>query len=187
MKRSVLVLALSTTCATVAAGAEPADRIQASRAAVKAFMGELKSELQAAMKAEGPVHAIEVCNKKAPRIAARISKDKGWEVGRTSLNLRNPGNAPDDWEREVLQTFEQRKAEGEDPRKIEYSELVEVDGEKAFRYMKAIPTGGVCLACHGKNISEPVKSKLDELYPEDQARGYELGDIRGAFTITQPM
>jgi hypothetical protein len=29
--------------------------------------------------------------------------------------------------------------------------------------------------------------KIDELYPNDQARGYSPGDIRGAFTIQQGM
>ncbi len=53
--------------------------------------------------------------------------------------------------------------------------------------MKAIPTGGVCLSCHGQRISQPVEAKLERLYPNDRARGYELGDIRGAFTITQPL
>jgi len=34
---------------------------------------------------------------------------------------------------------------------------------------------------------EPVKAKLDTYYPADQARGFKVGDIRGAFTISQPM
>ncbi|MBL6933600.1 MAG: DUF3365 domain-containing protein, partial [Rhodospirillales bacterium] len=54
--------------------------------------------------------------------------------------------------------------------------------------MKAIPTDEKpCLACHGGNISEEVAAKLDDLYPQDKARGYNAGDIRGAFTIRQPM
>ena len=31
-----------------------------------------------------------------------------------------------------------------------------------------------------------VVAKLEELYPEDTALGFEIGDIRGAFSITQP-
>jgi hypothetical protein len=56
------------------------------------------------------------------------------------------------------------------------------------RYMKAIPTAAKpCLACHGAKISPEVAAKLDDIYPEDKARGYGAGDIRGAFTIRQPM
>ena len=68
-----------------------------------------------------------------------------------------------------------------------YFETVENNGKKSFRFMKAIPTGEVCLKCHGGNIAPPIRAKLKELYPNDMATGYKLGDVRGAFTITQPM
>lgn len=180
-----LVVALPWV-ATVNAG-EVEDRSQASRAAVKAFFGSLKGELTSAMKAGGPRHAIEICNKKAPGIAKQISEEKGWRVARTSLKLRNPANAPDAWEQKVLADFDRRKGAGEDPTKMEHAEIVEHEGKRMFRYMKAIPTGAVCTKCHGGTIDPGVEEKLAELYPTDKARGYSKGDIRGAFTIVQPM
>jgi len=51
--------------------------------------------------------------------------------------------------------------------------------------MKAIPIQPVCLACHGEKISPEVKAELDVQYPEDRARGFNLGDISGAFTVKQ--
>lgn len=51
--------------------------------------------------------------------------------------------------------------------------------------MKAIPTGGVCIACHGAELDPAIAQKINELYPDDQATGYKPGDIRGAFTISQ--
>ena len=53
--------------------------------------------------------------------------------------------------------------------------------------MKAIPPAGLCLACHGEQLDSVVKARLETLYPDDQALGYRVGDIRGAFTITQPL
>jgi hypothetical protein len=53
--------------------------------------------------------------------------------------------------------------------------------------MKAIPTGKVCLKCHGEKIDPDVEASLKQNYPRDKARGFKEGDIRGAFTITQPM
>ena len=47
--------------------------------------------------------------------------------------------------------------------------------------------GEVCLKCHGENIDPAVKAKLGELYPNDKATGYKLGDLRGAFTVRQEM
>jgi hypothetical protein len=162
-------------------------RAAESRVVAKEFMQNLKGELQTAMKAGGPVNAIGVCNETAPRIAEALSTQKGWEVGRTSLKVRNPDNAPDAWEEKVLKQFEARKVGGEDPNTLEYFEMAKTEDGKVFRYMKAIPTGEVCLACHGESIAVAVREKLQVLYPDDKATGYKVGDLRGAFTITQPM
>ena len=154
-----------------------------SKAVVKEFMTQLGGELKGAMKAGGPVNAINVCNKKAPVIAKALSAKYGWKVARTSLKTRNSSNAPDAWETQVLNKFEERKANGEAVKPMAYFEAV----DNSFRFMKAIPTGEICLKCHGENIAAPIKAKLKELYPNDMATGYKLGDVRGAFTITQPM
>jgi len=160
-------------------------RAAESRSAVKEFAGQLKGELQAAMKSGGPVKAIEVCQVKAPAIASEISNKKGWEVARTSLKTRNPANAPDAWEREVLKRFNEQKAQGMDAKKMEQYAVVEENGIKKFRFMKAIPAGGVCMACHGETLAPDIAQKIETLYPNDNATGYKSGDIRGAFTITQ--
>lgn len=163
------------------------ERVAGSRELVEQFMGQLRAELQSAMKAGGPVHAIQVCSKKAPAIAKSLSEKTGWAVGRTSLRVRNAAHIPDSWEREVLNRFEQWKAEGRDVKSLEYHEVIEREGERMFRYMKAIPTGGACLVCHGKTLPNGVQSELDALYPHDQAKGFEVGDLRGAFTIVQDL
>ncbi|MEW8350145.1 MAG: DUF3365 domain-containing protein, partial [Candidatus Thiodiazotropha taylori] len=108
-------------------------------------------------------------------------------VGRTSLKLRNPENRADAWETAVLNEFESRKINGEDPMKMIKAEVVEENGRKVFRMMKAIPTAEVCTKCHGAELAEPVSTKLKELYPADEARGYKPGDLRGAFTLKKPL
>jgi hypothetical protein len=162
-------------------------RAEASRSAAKAFMQDLKAALQQAMKEGGPVNAIGVCNEKAPAIAAQISEQQGWRVGRTSLRVRNPSNSPDDWERSVLESFERRQRNGEAAKALEHYEIARQNGEPVFRYMKAIPTAEICITCHGETIADEIAAKLKQLYPEDQATGYKPGDIRGAFTISQPL
>ena len=120
-----------------------------SRAKVKAFAGSLKGALQAAIKEDGPGHAISVCNAQAPEIAASLSGLGGWSVGRTSHKLRNPNNAPDAWEAKVLAEFIARANAGEDFKTIEKAAVIEAGGTKTYRYMKAIPVGQICLTCHG--------------------------------------
>ncbi|MCW9012335.1 MAG: DUF3365 domain-containing protein [Gammaproteobacteria bacterium] len=188
MKRFLLI-ALTATISIAPAYADNhlKQRAMESKTVVKEFMGQLKGELQAAMKAGGPGNAINVCKESAPLIAKNLSDKYGWKVARTSLKTRNPNNAPDAWEADVLRKFEARKQAGEDVKPMAYFAEVEDKGSKSFRFMKAIPTGEACLKCHGTNIDAKVVAKLDATYPEDKARGFKLGDIRGAFTIVQPI
>lgn len=187
--RSLLVACAMVFSGLSAGAGEPTleERAAKARGAVKAFAGELKSQLVAGMKAGGAVSAISVCKSAAPEIASRSSKETGWSVGRTALKLRNPNNAPDDYERKVLEDFVARRAAGADPKMLEHFEIAEKDGEKVFRYMKAIPTGDVCLACHGNSVADDVSAAIKTHYPDDDATGFAKGDIRGAFTIVQPL
>ena len=188
MQRLLTVITLSlATLIPDSYAADYAAEITASRETVKEFMQTLKKELLASMQEGGPINAVSVCNLTAPAIANTYSIRNGWDVGRTSLKLRNPDNAPDAWERSTLDSFEERKRAGEDPMKMEHYEVVRQDGASELRYMKAIPTGQLCLACHGEQIDLNVKTRLEKLYPHDQALGYKEGDLRGAFTIRQPL
>ena len=186
MKRIPLYVSIIVLLAAAASASSVEERVARSRQAVKEFAGKLKGELLAALEEGGPVSAVSVCSEKAPAIAGGISRDKGWEIGRTSLRIRNTENAPDSWERKTLESFEERRKSGEDLTKMEHSEVVTANGKSVFRYMKAIPVGKPCLTCHGKDIVPDLAAKLKELYPEDRATGFSLGEIRGAFTITQP-
>ncbi|HEY0635411.1 MAG TPA: DUF3365 domain-containing protein [Gammaproteobacteria bacterium] len=189
MKKIVTIAALC--CLPLAfAQADEADmkaRAEKSKAAIGEFFGKLKGQLEAGMKQGGPVNAIQVCNTVAPALAKETSEKHKMSIARTSLKTRNPNNIPDEWETKVLNSFAERKAKGEALDTMAFAEVVESEGKKEYRFMKAIPTGEVCLKCHGENIDPAVKAKLDALYPDDQARGYKLGDLRGAFTIRQPM
>ena len=152
------------------------------------FAGQLQSELKAAIQTGGPVQAISVCKDRAPAIAAELSESSGWEVGRVSLKMRNTTlGTPDAWETQVLESFETRLADGQPVDTLTQAEVVEDDGGRSFRFMKAIPTQELCLACHGETIGEPVLKALDEHYPNDRARGFKVGDIRGAFTLSKPL
>jgi hypothetical protein len=185
MKKVFIAAVIGALCSAGVQAEQAMDNTATARGMVKKFGGSLKGELQGAMKSGGPVKAIQVCNSKAPGIARDMSHSEGWDIGRTSLKLRNPMNQPDAWELKVLNDFEARKTAGEDPAKMEYSEVVEINGEKSFRYMKAIPTDKVCLNCHGAELKPAVSKELNMLYTEDKARGFKAGDIRGAFTLSK--
>jgi hypothetical protein len=158
-----------------------------ARGLIKQFGSSLKGQLVSSMKEGGPVKAIKFCNLRAPGIANETAAQSGWEIGRTSLKIRSPGNTPDAWELGVLEQFEIRMASGADLATLDFSEVVETNGKKMFRYMKAIPTEKACLNCHAAKVSPEVEEQLKALYPEDKARGFNEGDIRGAFTLSKPL
>ncbi len=155
----------------------------AARSLVKAFGSDLKHVLQTSMKSGGPIKALAQCNIQAGPIAQENALSSGWEIGRTSLKVRNENNAPDEWETTTLLQFEKRKAAGENVKTMEYAETVKVGDKKVYRYMKPIPTAGLCVTCHGGDMSEEIINKVKSLYPNDQATGFMVGDIRGAFTL----
>lgn len=186
MRRSIFALA-AIPALTLASDVDVEELADASRQAVAQFAPMLKQELMAAMEAGGPVNAIQVCSEVAPEIAAKVSEEAGLQMARTSLKVRNPNNAPDHWEREALLEFESRQAAGEPPASLERYEVVQSGEQRQFRYMKAIPTAELCVRCHGAQLGPEVEARLDELYPDDQATGFAVGDIRGAFTISKDL
>jgi hypothetical protein len=153
------------------------------RQAAKSLGMALKGELQKAMQSGGPLAAVEVCNQKAGLISDSVTKAQadGWLVRRTSAKLRNLDNAPLT-EQEAAHINSTNFTAGS-----EIFETVQKDGKPHHLYMKAIGTQPVCLACHGDNIAPALAAKIDALYPEDKARGYKVGDVRGAFVVYAPV
>ncbi len=111
-------------------------------------------------------------------IGNRFSKETGYLLKQTSLKLRNPANAPDEFESRILKRFEEEK------KPKEYYEVITVNQEKFFLYMFPLEIKESCLKCHGDRENMPAFVK--EHYKEDTATGYHLGDIRGAISVKVP-
>ncbi|SEJ72171.1 Protein of unknown function [Pseudomonas linyingensis] len=173
-----ITLSLLATLSAPALAADVQQLTAEGAALIPPFQQQLLDTVKAAMQEGGPVKAVEACQLLAPQITAQHSQAP-WKVGRTALKLRNPNNAPDAWERQVLEQFAARAAAGEPVMELKHAEIV--DGE--FRLMKAIPTGEPCLACHGQNLKPELAAVIDQRYPQDQARGFAPGELRGAFTL----
>lgn len=154
---------------------------------VKMLAGNLKHALMSAMQSGGPQAAVNTCNMQASEITSQLNTDSKLQIKRTSLKYRNPNNQPDAWERSILMQFEQQAAEGIAIQQLVHSDKVTINGQDHFRYMRAIPVQAPCLACHGteQQIPASVHEVLAQHYPDDQATGYSVGDIRGAFSVWQ--
>lgn len=176
---ATLLLAVSLG---VAAEDKPPQWVVDARQSGQALGGQLKQALTSAVESDGLVAAVEVCQIQAPLIAERVSDDS-IEVGRTALRVRNPANSADAWERRILENFERQMARGEDPAGLETFAVRHVDGKRRGHWMKAIPTGGMCLSCHGSQLDPQVQQTIDQRYPQDQATGFSQGSLRGAFSV----
>lgn len=162
------------------------DWVEQSRQLVMQLGGQLKSELAQAIAEGGPSKAINVCYLRAPEIAAQLSQASGARVGRTSLRVRNPSNAPDDFERTVLEQFSADLGAGPVDRPLEAAFEIRRGDAVEHRYMRAIPTDALCLTCHGESIVPELAAEIARSYPADQATGFQLGQLRGAFSVVWP-
>jgi hypothetical protein len=161
-----------------------------SREAVAAMLKELGGKLQAAMKDGGPVNALGVCQVEAPAIALRISAEEKITIRRISHKPRNISmGVSNDWQTKALKQFEEALARGEPSADIEFVEAVKAGSgsRMELRFAKPILMQAQCTACHGtpEQISPEVKTKLDELYPQDKALGFKPGELRGAVTVSR--
>ncbi len=158
---------------------------QKASAAADLLLQKLTGELANAMANGGPAAAVLVCKDRAPAIAAEIEATSGVDIERTALRIRNPDNAADEWETEVMESFAARRKAGE-----EWSTMsaTVVDGRR-LRWMRPIPLAPLCATCHGEAsaIAPETRKALLDFYPADQAVGFSPGDLRGAFTARAPM
>jgi hypothetical protein len=157
-----------------------------SRVLADRLTTELKAELTAAMQQGGPEQAVDVCRRRAPEIAARLSGESGAEVGRTALRVRNPANRPDELEQAVLHRLAaalQPDTTGAMP-----EALLEVRTPQGVErvYLRAIAMQPPCLTCHGKALSPALAAAIRADYPDDQATGFDVGELRGAVTVRWP-
>ncbi len=182
--KSLSLLALGLLTLNLhAAPASDTDQLRNEAASlIPAFQQQLLATVKQAMAEGGLGQAVEACQLLAPEIALQHSQAP-WQVGRTALKLRNPDNAPDAWELSVLEQFAQRSAAGEPLAQLKRDEVV--DGE--YRYMQAIGTAAACLGCHGPDIRPELLSLLEQRYPQDQARGFREGELRGAFSLRRAL
>lgn len=152
----------------------PAQTGQLERAleARKILFSRLSTELKTAMEESGPVNAVSVCKDSAPVIAADVSREHGLRIGRTSFKLRNAANAPPEW----AKPWVEKRVE-------ETTYLAGPEGQLGV--LLPIRAQAACLPCHGTEDTVPgeVQAVLTKLYPDDQATGFSVEDLRGWFWI----
>lgn len=144
----------------------------------------LKRELHAAMRKCGPEYAVSFCSNRAMAITDSVSKAQMVMISRLAMKNRNPHNAMTDNESNLYKGYvlDYINAKPSQP-------SVGWDDKGRPVYYQPIYTEALCLNCHGKvgtDIAPNVADKIAQLYPDDKATDFKLGEIRGMWAITFP-
>ncbi|MCB9935516.1 MAG: DUF3365 domain-containing protein [Planctomycetes bacterium] len=151
-----------------------------AKGAFEAVGKRLIPRLTGALAEGGPAAAVKVCREVAQPLTDEAGKEVGFAVGRTSHKLRNPANASRDWIKQLVQDSAGRKGAEVKPMVFDLGDRVGV--------ASPIVAVEMCLQCHGtdEQLKPEVKQILAEQYPDDQARGFASGDLRGWFWAELP-
>lgn len=161
----------------------------ALRSDAKSFMESLKSVLIKEIQTNGILGAVSVCSDTAQVLTNNYGISKGIYIKRVSFKNRNPLNVPDEFEKKVLKMFEEEFMKSKLKPESEFAEIIEENGVKKVRYMKPIFVQPECLNCHGaaEQILPQVQEVINKNYPDDKAKGYRIGDLRGAVSIQKTL
>lgn len=127
------------------------------------------------IKKENPAQAVEVCNLEAQGLTEKVAEEHDVRIGRTSFKLRNPENTPPNWA-QSLDLVEKR---------VEDEVVLSRTNGKGLAVFSPIRLAEKCTACHGSKdqLAPGVEEELAKRYPEDEATGFEAGDLRGWFWV----
>lgn len=139
----------------------------------------LQIELTKAISEGGFENGVSYCNENVSEINSELEKTHNVKIQRVSNKNRNPLNG--------LNTKEDKAAfEKFSQDSTIQKHFISVE-EDHYIYYKPIRIGmPTCLKCHGnvKELDPLAFQKIRQLYPEDKATYYSMGDLRGMWKIS---
>jgi hypothetical protein len=141
----------------------------------------LSSEVMKAIEAGGVEHAVAYCQVQANPLIDSLSKAHQAGISRVSDKFRNPVNKPGALDEKVLTAYRQQLDEGQ-----ELQPHLEYTGDTIIFYSPILILNPICLQCHGEagsTMGQQTFEYIKSRYPDDQATGYKLGDLRGVWKI----
>lgn len=147
---------------------------------------QFTAQLEQAIAAEGLAGAIAFCQISTLPLLAELETNHRIVLRRVATSPRNPKNKPDTQELPLLDAYAYN-AENDissDP------SIQKIQNGEVLLYTKPILlANAMCLSCHGdpkKDIAPETAAKLKQLYPQDPATGYALGDLLGMWSLRLP-
>ncbi len=145
------------------------------------FQMALVTKLTTALNEGGVINALSYCNQHALAITDSLSKQHGATISRVSHKPRNPQNAANTYEEQLIDSYQQQIASGADPQPVTENQ----DGVHTF-YTPIVIRMPLCLKCHGQKDTDILPEDfimISTLYPYDMATGFKMNDVRGLLKI----
>ena len=143
--------------------------------------GQLGKNLLGAINKKGTKEAVTFCNERAYTLTDSMARVNRANIKRVSDKPRNQNNKANAKELAHIETF---KAMVTNQQELE--PIVEEAGNSVNFYYP-ITTNAMCLQCHGtvnKELKSDIYKTIKGLYPNDQAIGYDVDQVRGIWSIT---
>jgi len=152
--------------------AEQAKMLERAKGAQKELGPKLMATVLHTVEKRGHAAALQACKLEAPKLTSGAGDAAKVKIGRTSHKLRNPENVAPVWMADIVEAKEGKPH-------------VRLGPEGQLGWAAPIHLMGPCTSCHGDTaeLASGVPEALAKLYPEDQATGFEPGDLRGWFWV----
>lgn len=162
--------------------------LERGRAIAQETFDLLRTNLQVAIQSGGISNALPYCSLAASPLTAGMAAKHGVTLRRVTHKARGKGGKADASELAVIRTFETALAvHGPTPPP---GPIVTNGSPGTVTFFAPILIGNeLCLRCHGepgRDIQAADLAVIQRLYPEDQAVGFKMGQLRGAWRIDFP-
>lgn len=141
---------------------------------------KLASNLIQTLNKEGVTAALEFCNVKALPITKEMASDLNANIKRVTDKPRNQKNKANEKEVGLIAHFQNMINND-----VAYEPIVENLNNGKTQFYSPIVTNQLCLQCHGttNEIHKKALKTITTLYPNDQALGYSINEVRGLWSI----
>ncbi len=157
--------------------------IERGRAIAVTTFSTLVGQLNQTIQDSGVAYAVRYCSIRSHPLLDSLAREQQAVIKRATLRVRNPADSADELEASVIRDYGQAMDSGRALQPV----VVRGDERTVRVFLPIRISMPLCLRCHGqpdRDIAESDYRIIRRLYPNDNASGHVMGDLRGIWSIT---
>jgi len=130
----------------------------------------------------GYTNAFPLCSMQALPLTTSLAQAHDVELRRVSHRPRNEANRASEQEMVIIRRYAELRGQEGRPEPV----VILDDTGAAVFYAPIVITTNLCLQCHGVpdvELRPEVQPLIAQFYPQDEATGFQLGDLRGLWRV----